>query len=629
MPTHSGFKQLLIKIILGNRYLRVLAHLREHIRKYPGGLNRGLAMIRQQGFKAFWKRIKLLAQFGGVDNKAPDSIDAKKEYHYREPEYDALVEQTLSDFEQNPLFSIIIPVYNVEPQWLEKAIKSVKKQWYVNWEICLVDDASDNSELKKYLESLEADKLILKELENNVNIAEASNIAVKLSGGDYIVLLDHDDELTADALFEAVKCINQTDADFIYSDEDKISILGEYCEPHYKADYSPFMLWSQNYICHLSVIKKSLIERAGYFTSGLDGAQDYDLFLRISELTDKIAHIPKVLYHWRKIPGSTAAEFGYKSYAHLAGLKALENMIIRRNFPAKAENGKHPGTYRLRFEIKDSPLISIIIPFKDKPELLKLCVSSLVANTDYTNYEIIAISNNSVEKETFAVIEALKAQYPQISCYEYNQPFNYSQINNYAVQNHAAGDYLVFLNNDIEIITSGWLEEMLSFAQLEMIGAVGSKLYYPDNTIQHAGVILGIGGVAGHSHKYFDKEEAGYFARLDIIQNVSAVTAACLMVKKFIFEQVGRFDENNLAVAFNDIDFCLRVREKGYLNLYTPYCEAYHHESVTRGAEDDEQKIQRFNREIAYMQKRHGKLLKNDPYYNINLSLTHEDFRLK
>ena len=441
--------------------------------------------------------------------------------------------------------------------------------------------------------------------------------------------MDNDDELTVNALYEVVKVINSNNSDFIYSDEDKIEADGKYTTPHYKSDYSRELFYSQNYINHLTVIKKSLIIKVGGWEEGLEGAQDYDLYLKVLEITNKIYHIPEVLYHWRKIPGSTAQSMDEKSYAQEAGLSALNNHLIRRNISANVTSGKYPGTYRVLYNLKDKPLISIIIPFKDKPKLLETCVNSIIQKSTYSNYEIICISNNSNNKDTFETIKKLKEN-NKVKIYEYNIPFNFSKINNYAINKFAKGEHVILLNNDIEIISKEWIENLLSFSQLKEVGVVGAKLYYPNDTIQHAGIIVGIGGVAGHSHKYFDKEDHGYFCRPHLNQNLSAVTAACFMVKKEIYSKVNGLDEENLPVAFNDVDFCLRVQEKGYKNVYTPYCEAYHHESISRGQEDDMEKVKRFNKELKYMQERHKRILcSGDNYYNKYLSLVKEDFSLR
>ena len=523
-----------------------------------------------------------------------------------------------------------MPVYNVDPKWLDLAIKSVEKQWYDNWELCISDDRSTNEETINYLKSIKNQKVKVKFLDTNLNISGSSNAALDLASGEYIALMDNDDEITPDALYEVVKVINEIDADFIYSDEDKLEMNETFSDPHFKPDFAPDMFLSQNYISHLGVIKKELIEKVDGFTIGLEGAQDYDLYLKVFECTNKIFHIQKVLYHWRKIPGSTASEFSEKSYAQDAGVKALQNAMKRRGTDAKVENGKYPGTYRVKYEILYNPLVSIIIPFKDMPELLTMCVESILNKSTYKNFEIIGMSNNSNESNTFDEMKRLEKLDNRVKFYEYNVPFNYSDINNHAVNNYAKGEHIILLNNDIEIISAEWIENMLEHSQRDEVGCVGAKLYYPNDTIQHAGVILGLGGVAGHSHKHFFKTHPGYFFRLNLVQNISAITAACLMIKNTIFKELEGLNDGDLKIAFNDVDFCLRVQEKGYRNIFTPYSEAYHHESISRGAEDNPEKIARFNNEIEYMKKRHKNILENgDPFYNVNLTLDREDFSLR
>jgi glycosyltransferase involved in cell wall biosynthesis len=584
-----------------------------------------LKFIRNRGFKGFFQKIRYV--LNGTEGSLRKHITS---YEYSTPDIDEKVRTDLSNFELNPKISIIMPVYNVQPKWLELAIKSVEKQWYSNWELCIVDDCSTNKSTINYLKKLKSDRIKLKFLSRNLNISGASNKALEMVTGEYILLMDNDDEVTVDALYEIVKEINVSGADFIYSDEDKIEEDGSYCEPHYKPDYSPDMILSQNYISHIGVIKKALIENVGGFTIGFEGAQDYDLYLKVLEQTNSVKHIPKVLYHWRKIPGSTASEYSDKSYAQEAGRLAVENAMKRRKQNAIVHNGKFPGTYRVKYEIVGNPLVSIIIPFKDRPELLKMCIESILAKSTYEKYEIIGISNNSDSLETFEEMKRLASVDSRVRFQEYNIPFNYSKINNYAVEEFAKGEHIILLNNDIEIITEGWIESMLELSQREDIGVVGAKLYYPNNTLQHAGVIIGIGGIAGHSHKYFPIEDHGYFCRPHIIQNLSGVTAACLMVKKSLYKNVSGLDESNLSVAFNDVDFCLRIKERGLNNVYTPYAEAYHHESISRGLEDNPEKVERFQSEIDYMKKRHAQILENgDPYYNLNLSLAHEDFSLR
>ena len=551
------------------------------------------------------------------------------EYTFHEPRNDSSSNSYLIRYADGPLISIIMTVFNVDPKWLKLAIMSVENQWFSNWELCIADDASENQSTLEFLRSVRNRKIKIRYLSENVGISEAANKALSMATGDYIAFLDHDDELTPDALLSVVKVIHEYNADLIYSDEDKLDLDGSYCEPHYKPDFSPDMFFSQNYVSHLGVIKKSLIEQVGGFSVGLEGAQDYDLYLKVLEQTTKVVHIPKVLYHWRKIPGSTAAVFDEKSYAQDAGALALTKALKRRKLDATVLSGKYPGTYRVKYAIHDQPLVSIIIPFKDKPELLRMCAESILEKSSYPNFEIIGISNNSSEEDTFTEMERLKSQDARISFYEHNVPFNFSEINNYALRNHANGEHILLLNNDIEILNEAWIESLLEFSQMKDVGAVGAKLYYPDGSLQHAGIIMGIGGIAGHSHKYLDGSHHGYFSRPNIVQNLSAVTGACLMVKRQIYDEVDGLDEDNLKIAFNDVDFCLRIREKGYLNVFTPYCEAIHHESVSRGHEITLEQQERFNREVDYMAMRHEKLLeRGDPYYNHALSLVFEDFSL-
>lgn len=611
----NRFKRV-IKSFLGKKIWNVL----QYIKRNPNTLKKGLKVLRREGIKVFINKLRNVSKVLHQSNM----------YQYRDLQLNEKIKIELKNFKKKPLISIIMPVYNVDPQWLKLAIQSIKNQWYTHWELCICDDKSTNQETIQYLKNINDSKIKIKFLEKNLNISGASNEALGLASGEYIALMDNDDEITPNALFEVVKAINENDAKFIYSDEDKIDMKGNYCDPHYKPDFSHEMFMCQNYLSHLGVIEKGLIDKVNGFTIGLEGAQDYDLYLKVLEHTEKIYHIPKVLYHWRKIPGSTAVAFDEKSYAQNAGKRALQNRLERKNIDAKAVNTPFPGLYKTNYTIKNSPLVSIIIPFKDMPELLITCVESIINKSTYTNIEIIGISNNSQERETFDAMKKLESLDSRIKFYEYNIPFNYSQINNYAVDTYAKGTQILLLNNDIEIISANWIEEMLMFSEMEGIGCVGAKLYYPDDTIQHGGVIVGLSGVACHSHKRFERHHPGYFRRLQSIQNLSAVTAACLMVKKSIYVELNGLNENDLAVTFNDVDFCLRTIEKGYRNVFTPYCEAYHHESISRGAEDTPQKIERFNKEINYMQKRHSIILKNgDPYYNINLTLSKEDFSLR
>ncbi len=579
-------------------------------------------------------RIKRLIQIFTPSFKRDTSVDTSKietnTYHYQEPQLTTLIKNELDHFNYQPLISIIMPVYNVSPKWLDLAIRSIENQWYTKWELCIADDKSTNQETLAYLKNLNHPKIKVIYLEENVNISGASNAALDIATGEYIALLDNDDEITPDALYEMVKVINNEKAEFIYSDEDFISTEGECSNPHFKPDFSPDLLLSHNYITHFSCFSKKLLDRVGNFNSLFDGSQDFDLFLRLTESTTKISHIPKVLYHWRMLETSTSANSEAKPEAIERGKVVLEETLKRRNLSGTVEHANMHHYFRVKYTIADNPLVSIIIPFKDKPELLDMSINSILEKSTYQNYEIIGISNNSEEPETFKKMAALEKKDRRVSFYEYNVEFNYADINNHAVKTYAKGEHILLLNNDIEVISPNWIEAMLEHSQRANIGCVGAKLYYPDDTVQHAGIIIGLGGYAGHSHKQYLRDNPGYFNRLNAIQNLSAVTAACLMVKRRIWDEVDGMDAVQFKVAYNDVDFCLRVREKGYLNLYTPYAEMYHHESISRGYETTPDKIARFQTEKDALATRHKEILQNgDPYYNPNLTHDEENFGLK
>jgi len=526
-----------------------------------------------------------------------------------------------------------MPVYNTPEKFLRKAIESVINQIYPNWELCIADDASTHPHvkqvLKEYAEKYKNIKVVFRK--KNGHICEASNSALSLVTGDYVGFLDHDDELAPHALYMVVEAINENpNVKIIYSDEDKIDEEGNRFEPHFKSDWNPDLLLSQNYIAHFLVIRRDIIRKIGGFRKGTEGSQDHDIVLRASLhcKESEIVHIPQILYHWREWKGSTAKNPKVKKYTEDTGIKVIKDFLIKKgikNF--EVAKGKFPNTYRVIYQISNPPLVSIIIPTKDQVNLLKKCIYSILNKTDYPNYEIIIVNHESMQEETYKFFKEISRLYDNIKILWFSGEFNFSLINNFA-SHYAKGDLLLFLNNDTEVINPDWLREMVSHAIRPEIGCVGAKLYYPDGTIQHAGVILGLGGIAGHSHKHFSYKDPGYFRRLHLIQNLSAVTAACLMVKKDVFFEVGGFDAN-LKVAFNDVDFCLKVREKGYRNLWTPYAELIHHESKSRGYEDTPEKQKRFRKEIEYMKKKWGDLLLRDPYYNPNLTLDREDFSIK
>ena len=480
-----------------------------------------------------------------------------------------------------------------------------------------------------YLRCLHDERIQILFLSANHGIATASNAALNLAKGEFVGFLDHDDELTPEALQQIVQAITESEPDLIYSDEEYIKPNGNCYSVHCKPDYSPDLLLSINYICHFAVYRRSLLQQIGGLREGYAGAQDHDLLLRFLEQTDKVFHIPRVLYRWRRIPGSTADQFAHKHYAWEAGRKAVAEALHRRGIAGEVALGRHAGVYRVRREIRNNPKVSIIIPFRDFPAVLERCLDSILNRTTYSHFEIIGVSNQSQEPATLAMMAAYQQQDARIRFLHYDQLFNFSAINNFAAK-QAKGEHLLLLNNDTEVINSDWLHALLEHSQRPEVGAVGAKLYYPNNTIQHAGIIVGLGGSAGHSHKCFDRNDPGYFNRLEAIQNISAVTGACLMVKKAIYSALGGLDEINLPIAFNDVDFCLRLREQSYLNVFTPYCELYHHESRSRGLETTPDRKRKFRQERAYLRQRHiAVFTKGDPYYNLNLPLDRETFGLR
>ncbi len=544
------------------------------------------------------------------------------------------IEQAKMEIENmayKPVFSILVPIYNTDPEYLLPMIKSVQNQIYPHWQLCLVDDSSPKTYLKRILEqeAIEDDRISIQLNDVNQGISVTTNDALAIATGDYIALLDHDDEITIDALYENAKLINHSpQVGLIYSDEDKMELDGTRIEPYFKPDYSPDLLDTNNYICHFTVIKKEVIEQIGGFREGLDGSQDHDVILRAVEAAKEVAHIPRILYHWRKIPGSTAVEYDSKGYAWEAGRKAIEDLHRKHEDGVRVELGALKGSYRIVREVIGNPLVSIVIPFKDKPALLDSCLKSILERTSYSNFEIIGVSNNSEEAQTRERMAYFSDSDSRIRFVEHNVPFNFSEICNFGVS-HTNGDYVVLLNNDVEIITPDWIENMLQHAQRNSVGAVGCKLLFPDGRIQHAGIVAGMVGAAGHPHKLFPESHIGYHGRLHMVSNVSAVTGAMMMMSKKKFDEVGGLDAKNLAVAYNDVDFCLKLIDKGYVNVFTPYAKAIHHESVSRGYEDTDEKMQRLLKEQRHFLERWNDFLeKGDPFYNPNMSLKNERFSL-
>lgn len=543
------------------------------------------------------------------------------------------------DAKQGVAISIVTPVYRPNLKHFIAMVDSVLAQRYTNWQLILVNDFSQCKELDRLLEQYSQHKKItVIQRASNGHISAASNDGLAAATGDYIALLDHDDLLHCDALNTvALTILTNPEANILYSDEDKIDEQGDFEQAHFKPKWNPDLLYSHNYVCHLGVYKKSLIDQIGGFNLGVEGCQDYDLLLRAVKRcnAEEIIHIPYVLYHWRIAQGSTALAAGEKSYTDDAGLKSL-----RANFKddvgVTVEHGLLVNSYKVNWPIPNTPpLVSIIIPTKNAVDLVKQCLDSVFTLTTYKNFEILLVDNQSDDPQALAYFNELASD-KKVTLLKYDHAFNYSAINNYAVK-HANGSVIVLMNNDIEIISPNWLTEMVSQVCREDMGCVGAKLYYPTNstasfnkkskagTIQHGGVITGIGGVAGHAHKYFPAFHPGYFKRLQLVQNYSAVTAACLAVRKSVFEQVNGLNEESLKIAFNDVDFCLKVQQQGYRNLWTPYVEMIHHESVSRGEEDSPEKIARFNSEINYMKETWGEQLNQDPCYNPWLTLKKED----
>lgn len=580
---------------------------------------------------------------GRVYNEYPQSTTNEpaanpyETWQLRNENYNFLETQsTLNGFKLKPLISIVVPVYNPDKALLEECINSVLRQSYTNWQLCLADDCSPEPHVREVLEHYQAldERIKVVFREQNGHISEASNSALEVAKGEWVALLDHDDELSQHALYEVVKVINEKPSTcLIYSDEDKIDEKGERCDPHFKSDWNLDLLYSQNYVSHLGVYRTDIVKKIGGFRIGYEGSQDYDLLLRYSREIDhkNIVHIPKVLYHWRMVEGSTALGHGEKSYTTDAGIKALEDHFNCLGENVTVEQGMHQNIYKVNWPTTTNegitPLVSLVIPTYNGYEITKQAIDSILEKTSYPNYEILLVDNNSDDPLSLEYFEELES-HEKVTVLRYPYPFNYSAINNFAVS-QANGEIIGLINNDVEVINSEWLSEMVSNALRPDIGCVGAMLYFHNDTIQHAGVIIGIGGVAGHSHKHFKRGDYGYFSRLKVVQNLSAVTAACLLVRKSVFEEVEGLNEKDLTVAFNDVDFCLKVQAAGYRNLWTPYAELYHYESISRGAEDNPEKVARFNKEAQYMVEKWDTKRQSDKFYNGNLTCTKEDFSLR
>lgn len=581
-------------------------------------------VLRNEGFSSLRERV------GGAISKGE-----RTDYQEWIRRYDTLtdadrehIRKKAGKLARQPLISVLMPTYNSSTEWLQEAIDSVRGQLYENWELCIADDASPDPAVRAFLESASDQDQRIKVIfrKENGHISAASNSALELCQGEWVALMDHDDVLAEHALYYVADTINrQPEARLIYSDEDKISEHGYRFEPYFKSDWNRDLFYSHNMISHLGVYQRELLVETGGFRTGFEGAQDHDLALRCIEQIhpENISHIPRVLYHWRRHPGSTTRGLTEKPYSIEAGTKALQEHFDRQGVAAQVEGS--PTGYRVRYGLPSpAPLVSLIIPTRNGQELLQTCIQSIQQKTTYPNYEILIIDNGSDDKGTLDYLSELSAL-PGISVIRDDRPFNFAALNNTAVRK-ASGEIIGLVNNDIEVITPGWLTDMVGLATQPGVGAVGAKLLYPDGKVQHAGVVLGLGGVAGHAFKLMPGNDPGYHYRAQLTSSYSAVTAACLVIRKSTYLEMGGMDEENLGIAFNDIDFCIRVRESGLRNVCTTHAILCHHESATRGYEDNREKQERFDREIKFMQKRWGRGLLHDPCYSLNLTLHHEDF---
>lgn len=589
----------------------------------PYTIHKGFRYLKYYGPKEFW--IRLHERF------EPEEVPYGPWYQAYVPDQETLEAQKKHKFDYRPLISIAVPAYQTPVEFLKQMIESLISQTYPEWELCIANASPDNEEMQRVLADYSAkdSRVRFCNLKENLGIAENTNRAFSMAKGEFMGLLDHDDLLAPNALYEIVQALqDHPQADALYTDEDKVTTeLDEHFQPHLKPDFNLDLLRSNNYICHFFVVRRSIVEKAGGFRKEFDGAQDYDFIFRCTENAREVLHVPEILYHWRTHKASTADNPASKMYAFEAGKRAIEANLERTETKGVVSHTQDLGFYRVKYPVQGKPLVSVIIPNKDEKETLQTCMEMLNSNTSYQNFEIIIIENNSTTDEIFRYYKELSKD-PRIHLLRWGKEFNYSAINNFGVA-HAKGEYLLFLNNDIKSINPDWMEELLGVCQRPEVGGVGAKLIYPDNTIQHAGCVVGMGGIAGHMFVDMPADRTGYLHKASLLQDMSAVTAACLMMKKEVFEEAGGFTEE-LAVAFNDVDLCLKVRKNNHLIVYDPYAKLYHMESKTRGAEDSKEKVRRFQTEIEYMRCHWLDILKNgDPYYNKNLSLTKWNYSLK
>ena len=587
----------------------------------PYNIKKGIRYLKHYGVRGFYARL--------LERFEEREVEYQEWYEKNKPSEEELARQRKKKWKEPVTISVLVPAYRTPEAFLRQMIESVLNQTYPYLELCIADGSGKNISVEKVVKEYQANdqRVRYQRLEKNEGIAGNTNAAIRMATGDYLALFDHDDLLAPNALFEVASTIEKDKADVVYTDEDKVtSDLKEHFQPHFKPDFNPDLLCSNNYICHLFVVKRSLALKLGGQDPAYDGAQDYDFIFRCTEEAEKIVHIAKILYHWRVHQASTADNPTSKMYAFDAGKRAIEAHLQRIGAKAEVSHTKDLGFYRVKYQVQGNPKVSIVIPNKDEKETLKKCLESIWQKTTYSNYEIILVENNSTTREIRDYYQELDGKNGVRVVY-WDKEFNYSAINNFGIS-YAKGEYILCLNNDITVISPEWMEELLANCQRPEVGIVGARLYYPDNTIQHAGIVLGMGGCAGSLFVGLARSRGGYLHKAALQQDLSAVTAACFMVKKEAFEKVGGFEEK-LAVAFNDVDFCLKVRHAGYLVVYDPYAELYHHESKTRGYENTEAKKRRFQEEIEYMRCHWMPDILRDPYYNENLSLKASDYSLR
>ncbi|MDD3192691.1 MAG: glycosyltransferase [Oscillospiraceae bacterium] len=603
------------------RITKPLRAFRSFLKSHKATMLIGKAVkgVLRDGPAYTWKRVKRrIAQ----DKKGKEfgKFDAKE-----------LVAQRKAVFPRQVKFSILVPLYNTPENFLKEMIASVQAQTYPDWELCLADGSdNEHAQVGQIVARLQQSDARIKyqKLEKNLGISGNTNACIQMATGNYIALFDHDDLLHPSVLYEDMRAICEQGADFIYTDEVIFQgTLKNIVNTHFKPDFAIDNLRANNYICHFTVFQKELLDKVGLFRSECDGSQDFDMVLRLTEQAQKIVHIPKALYFWRSHPQSVASDISAKPYVIEAAKKAVRDHLQRVGLQGEVTDSKALSIYRIQYEIEGEPLVSILIPNKDHVDELKKCILSIRSKTTYSNYEIIVIENNSSEPRTFDYYKTIEKN-SKIRVVTWDGPFNYSAINNFGIQ-FANGSYFLLLNNDTEVISADWIQEMLMYAQRSDVGAVGAKLYYPNETIQHGGVLLGLGGCAGHLGCDQPRDDYGYMGRLIYASNVSAVTAACMMVRKDVWEQANGLDES-FEVAFNDVDFCLRLRKLGYLIVFTPFAELYHYESKSRKRDDTPEKRARFVGEVGRFQTRWAKELEaGDPYYNPNFSMDNPNFSVK